>query len=46
MWIITGVSKATLKRVRIAIADNITELKIILRQEQRNYFDMAFERAA
>ena len=46
MWIVTGLDKATLKRVRICIADNIAELRMILRQERRNYFDMAFERAA
>jgi len=46
MWLVSGVDKITLKRVRICIADNVAELRMILRQERKNYFDMAFERAA
>jgi len=34
MWIISGIDKTTLRRVRIAIADNICELRMILRQER------------
>ena len=46
MYEITGIDKVTLKRVRICIANNIAELRMILRQEKCNYFCVAFERAA
>ena len=45
MWLVTGIDKVTLKRIRICIADNMAELRIILRQEARNYYELAFERA-
>ena len=44
MFEITGIDKMTLKRVRVAVADCIFELRMILRQERNNYFDIAVMR--
>lgn len=46
MWEISGIHKVTLKRVRVALADCIVELRLILRQERKNYYDMAVIRVA
>lgn len=46
MFEITGLDKDTLKRVVVAIANNLTELRMILRQEARNYLCLAFTRTA
>lgn len=46
MFEITGIDKMTLRRVRVAIADCIVELRMILRQERKNYYDMAVMRVA
>jgi hypothetical protein len=44
MYEITGTCKVTNKRVRVAIADSIMELRIILREECRNYYQISFTR--
>ena len=46
MYEVTGIDKMTFKRVRVAIADCIVELRLILRQERKNYYDMAVMRVA
>ena len=46
MFEITGIDKASFKRVIVAIANNLTELRLILRQETRNYFCLSFTRTA
>lgn len=46
MFEITGIDRNTLRRVTVAIATNLTELKMILRQEALDYFCLTFTRTA
>lgn len=40
MWLIVGISRITFMLVEIAVVTCEAERKRILRQEERNYFDL------
>jgi hypothetical protein len=40
MWTIVGIDRITLRLIEVSIATNETERRTILREEQKNYFDL------
>jgi hypothetical protein len=46
MWRIHGIDKVTLRTVEIAIASCFAELRAILNQERKRYWDIGWTRIA